>query len=439
MCGIQITFNKMQSGIAHRGVNQFSGNINEWNYHFASLPISSGKTTLTQPLDINSHSKLLFNGEIFNYKQFGNYLSDLHYLKDLFLVGIKNNKRFQKEYKKWDGFWSICIIDSEGVSFFTDPLGKKQLYYSTEGICSEIKPIDKDNILMNSPKFKTSNTCFQGVHRAMPGKFYYFHQDAKSPWSTLEHAKHYLWESIHKSNTSSDMSLIRTLIDKSVKTRSVINYGKLGLLFSGGLDSSIIAYHLIKNNIPFTAITIDNDEKDNAERISKYLGFDPIYISDELTPEEIDTAIKAYEHSLDYGSMLLQYKLFKKCKDLGLTTVLTGDGADELFSGYTRAQKEDTQEFDVMVELPYFHHIRIDRMSMINTIECRNPFLNTELVKYALSIPYELRKNKAILREAYRNEIPFVDVEKKPLRLKGDKEYNIKMINNKFKQLWKTN
>ena len=137
--------------------------------------------------------------------------------------------------------------------------------------------------------------------------------------------------------------------------------------------------------------------------------------------------------------MLLQYKLFKKCKDLGLTTVLTGDGADELFSGYTRAQKEDTQEFDVMVELPYFHHIRIDRMSMINTIECRNPFLNTELVKYALSIPYELRKNKAILREAYRNEIPFVDVEKKPLRLKGDKEYNIKMINNKFKQLWKTN
>jgi len=75
---------------------------------------------------------------------------------------------------------------------------------------------------------------------------------------------------------------------------------------------------------------------------------------------------------------------------------------------------------------------------MHHTIECRNPFLSTELILYALNIKHEKRKNKKILREAYRDLIPFVEMEKKPLRLKQDKEFNIKTIEEKFYRYYGT-
>jgi asparagine synthetase B (glutamine-hydrolysing) len=166
--------------------------------------------------------------------------------------------------------------------------------------------------------------------------------------------------------------------------------------------------------------------------MASYLGFNIEYIDDVMQEDDYEKAIVAYEHNLDYGSLMPQYKLFKKAKQLGINTVITGDGADELFGGYGRCLIEDTQRYDIFQELPYFHHIRIDRMSMMHTIEARNPFLSTEIILFALSLPYNKRKGKSILKEAYRDLIPFVDMKKKPLRLKGDKQYNIENINSKF-------
>jgi asparagine synthetase B (glutamine-hydrolysing) len=431
MCGIQITFNKKENEIRHRGVSHFSMELHGWNVCFSSLPINSEGAKIQQPIELEG-SFLLFNGEIFNYREFGRYRSDLHYLKDIFKTGIEKNKLFQKQYKQWDGFWAICIITELGVYFFTDPLGKKQLYYSNTGICSEIKPLITDDLLMRNPKFGTLNTCFQKVNRAMPGKFYFFDKDAKLPYKERTFAKDYLYlkDKIDvRDKTKKDLI---SMIDRSIRLRSFINYGKLGLLFSGGLDSSIIAYHLKQNGIPFIAVSINNNETEMTKKISRYLDFEVEYIGDDITEQDYKQAVLSYEYSLDYGSLLPQYKLFKKCKELGINTVLTGDGADELFGGYSRSLTADTQTFDVFMELPFFHHIRIDRMSMHHTIECRNPFLSTDLILYALNIKHEHRRNKKILREAYKDLIPFVEREKKPLRLKQDKEFNIKTIEEKF-------
>lgn len=431
MCGIQITKKNIPSGIQHRGVNQVYKKIYNWHVNFASLPINSNGAGLTQPIELDN-SYLLFNGEIFNYRKFGNYRSDLHYLKSLFNKGIKNNKKFQTDYKLWDGFWSICLIDRDGVTMFTDPLGKKQLYYSDMGICSEIKPLRNKNMLMGTPKMGTMNTCFQDIYRAIPGMFYRYENDCSLAYKERTYSSNYLKRAEQRINVNPDYNNLVRLIDESVRTRAIVNYGKLGLLFSGGLDSSIMAYHLVKNNIPFQAISIENNEKENAERMAKYLGFDIEYIDDNLEEQDYKDAVVAYEHNLDYGSLMPQYKLFKKAKELGINTVITGDGADELFGGYNRALEKDTQQYDVFKELPYYHHIRIDRMSMAHTVEARNPFLSTDIILFALSLKYEQRKGKKILRDAYKDLIPFVNVEKKPLRLKGNKQYNLEQINNKF-------
>ena len=92
MCGIQITKKNIPSGIQHRGVNQVYKKIYNWHVNFASLPINSNGAGLTQPIELDN-SYLLFNGEIFNYRKFGNYRSDLHYLKSLlFLICLLLNQ-----------------------------------------------------------------------------------------------------------------------------------------------------------------------------------------------------------------------------------------------------------------------------------------------------------------------------------------------------------
>ena len=425
MCGIQITKKETENQIQHRGVEHYSGYDGNWYWNFSSLPLSSNKTGLTQPINIES-GLVLFNGEIFNYKSFGNYSSDIHYLMHVLKKGIED-KKFKKEYKEWDGFWAITIIMGNKIVFFTDPLGKKQLYYSSKGICSEIRPIiPLNSLILQEPQLKTLNTKFSNVYRAMAGFFYEYRYEDRMAYR-IEPVQDYL--SVEPELSSHNLI---SLIDSSVRLRSLTNFGKVGLLFSGGLDSSIIAYHLVKNKIDFTAISIENGETEYCESISKAIGFDVTYIKDELSEEEIIKAFKHYEHSLDMGSVIPQYSLFKKCKELGLHTVITGDGADELFGGYTRALTQNTFEYDVFSELPYYHHIRIDRMSMAHTVEARNPFLATPIIQYAIKLDPAERRGKKILKDLYRDLIPFVDRNKMPLRPKHNKEDNKKLGNKYF-------
>ena len=134
-----------------------------------------------------------------------------------------------------------------------------------------------------------------------------------------------------------------------------------------------------------------------------------------------EEAILSYEHYLDYGSLLPQYCLFKNSSN---TVILTGDGADELFSGYNRAQLCDTQEYDVKTELPYYHHIRLDRCSMAHTKEARNPFLSKDVISFAMNCSYKRRKGKSLLKEIYRGLIPKEIIERPKLPLRdGNKEY----------------
>lgn len=417
----------MENKIKHRGVEFYYKEIFNWHCNFSSLPLSSFGSGLTQPVKLKN-GYLLFNGEIFNFKNFGNFKSDTHYLENLFREGFNSNK-FRTEYKEWDGFWSICYIDEKGIVFFTDPVGKKQLYYNEKGICSEIKPLISKNLIYTDIKFNTLNTPFHNIRRAMPGKFYFYEYDNNMAINLNLKIDNFL----SKSKPDKDFY---TLMDESIRLRSKVNYGKIALLFSGGLDSSIIAHHLVKNGIQFTAISINNNEKENAEKISKQIGFDVIYIDDKISKEEIDDCVRMYESYLDYGSLIPQYLLFKKCKELGINTVLTGDGSDELFSGYNRALEKDTFQYDFYFELPYYHLIRIDRLSMGFTIEARNPFLSSDIINLAKGTKYETRRGKKNLRDIYKTYFDTA-INKNPLRFKGDKKYNMDLVKNRFIEIFK--
>ena len=99
--------------------------------------------------------------------------------------------------------------------------------------------------------------------------------------------------------------------------------------------------------------------------------------------------------------------------------VLSGDGSDELFGGYSRIHEYDSQKSDVFEELTFYHLPRLDKMSMAHTLELRNPFLNLDIVRFALHLPLEWRKDKKILKDTFGPILPESIVNRKKEALKN--------------------
>jgi asparagine synthase (glutamine-hydrolysing) len=120
------------------------------------------------------------------------------------------------------------------------------------------------------------------------------------------------------------------------------------------------------------------------------------------------------------GSVVPQYHLFEAIKNGSNTRiVISGDGADELFGGYRRMNEYDSQDSDIFHELVYYHLPRLDKLSMAHTLELRSPFLNHDIVRFALSLPLEERKNKKILKDTFKGLIPESIIDRSKLALKN--------------------
>ncbi|MGI8622415.1 MAG: asparagine synthase-related protein [Solirubrobacteraceae bacterium] len=98
--------------------------------------------------------------------------------------------------------------------------------------------------------------------------------------------------------------------------------------------------------------------------------------------------------------------------------VLTGEGADELFAGYAY-MTEITEPAELHAELERtvrsLHNLnlqRCDRVTMAHGLEARVPFLDLEVIRWALSLPAAAkisgpdRLEKALLREAFAGWLP---------------------------------
>ncbi|MFC1986326.1 asparagine synthase-related protein [Chloroflexota bacterium] len=198
-----------------------------------------------------------------------------------------------------------------------------------------------------------------------------------------------------------------------------------GVLLSGGLDSSLIAYmaHEIKPDIEcFTVSMEEGEDLPLAKDVTKYLGVKHhiLMFGENEIKEILPLAIhhqEMYEESCVHGA--IANFLAGRFVTPHTKIVLTGEGADEFFGGYDGQFKKGSNPEEVASIVDNLINVahntalqRLDRLNAANSYESRTPFLDARVMDFCLKIPIQYKIHgeeqvgKWIVRQAFEGCLP---------------------------------
>jgi asparagine synthase (glutamine-hydrolysing) len=432
-----------------------------------------------QPMVSASNGDVLsFNGEIYNFRELRRELeakgyrfrsqSDTEVLLHAFAAWDVNCVQYMR------GMFAFALWrPSERALFlFRDPLGIKPLYYwiPPEGgivFASELKALlafrrlrpslDRRAIgqfLEFGYTFEDERTILNGVHKLPPG--HYLRVRAKEK-PKLEC---YFRPELASDRTAKPGDVeneIHAALEE-VTAQHLIADVPVGLLLSGGLDSSLIAA-LAARQTRVRTFTMgfahsDLDERAHARRVARHIGseHEEILISPREVSDGLESTIICFDDLFaDWGTISTRL-LYRKCRERGIKVVLVGEGADELFGGYNvfrssasrvatdwwlfqlyrhycgrrygryfgafRTLMRDylnsvngdrfdaVRLFESRNQLPNNYVMKVDKASMSVSVEARVPYLDQRVAEIAYRIPRNLLladgTEKSILRRVAR-------------------------------------
>ena len=209
---------------------------------------------------------------------------------------------------------------------------------------------------------------------------------------------------------------------RTVLQDSVTECKSTWIALSGGLDSSILA-HLLKDQKiqAMTIITKDflGTDLTYAQIIAKHtkLPLSLLQVSLEEILDSITETIRILGNfnDIEIRNSIVPYIYLNSLKEKGINSVITGDGADEVFAGYNfllkKSEGELAEELERIKRIMHFPSKDIAK-SLGMTVE--TPFLNKDVVKFSNKIPISMKINvrenikfgKWILRETFEKDLP---------------------------------
>lgn len=354
------------------------------------------------------------NGEIFNYQKLQDELKD----KGHTFRTNSDTEVLTHLYEEY-GAQMVTHLDSEMFALVVynsvtkdifaarDALGVKPLYHAIDStgqfyFASEMKQL----------------ACFKDIKKIYefpPGHYYLNGQMTE-------------YFALKYTNTLRDEQAVVKLLEdaliQAVKKRVQTDL-PLGVLLSGGVDSSLVMEIASRYHSDITAIILGYPESLDyqfALRLCQERGYKYHIVSPDVDyAAELDNVIyqlETYEPQIIRQSFALDL-CAKVAHQLGLRVVLVGDGSDELFAGYnefSKLPKNLVNEgcFMLLKSLHNGHLQRLDRMSMKYTVEVRSPFFDQQVVDLALQIDGGLKIinnnlkpiTKYILRKVAANFLP---------------------------------
>ena len=426
MCGIALiigpnpssmVFDSMLDAIAPRGEVRETLTDDRHRLGTQRLKIVDRQRAIQPWSSTDGRWAVCYNGEVYNFRSLRSELaarghvlrsdSDTEVILEAFLEwGERAVHRLRGEF-------AFAVVDkaADRVYLARDPLGVKPLYWSRHDghlyAASELKAlvpaggrvgeIPPGHHGWGSPERDPSVTAY--VDLLSMG-------DGDEPVTDVgEAARH-----------------VRAALEDSIRVRLDTDL-TVGVILSGGLDSTLTLLHVREMHpdcVAFTIGTPGSDDISYARRVTRDLGVDHEVIelaSSDIRLPDIREAIRLSELT-EYGDVInavISRLLFARVRSCGVKVVLCGDGSDELFGGYEMYRQPDPAARQRLFQHK-LHNLgrtelqRVDRTSMGQGVETRVPFLDLALVQLAMRLPIELKlrdgEDKWILRHAFADILP---------------------------------
>ena len=194
------------------------------------------------------------------------------------------------------------------------------------------------------------------------------------------------------------------------------------IALSGGLDSSIIAYFL-KHRKPKTIAIIAEDfvstDLTYCQRIAKEIDLPLVihHVKTTMILEAVEETIRILKNfnDIEIRNNVVMYLAIKWAKDNGESSIITGDGADELFAGYSFLINKSESELESEIErICSVMHFPTQKIGKELGIDVETPFLKDSVVELAKKIPSNMKVKKEkdrkhgkwILRKTFEKYLP---------------------------------
>jgi asparagine synthase (glutamine-hydrolysing) len=414
----------------------------------------------------NTGDVLVFNGEIYNYKELRGKLQQR---------GHQFHSRCDTEVLLYSfAEWGIGCLDrikgmfafalwspaNETLHLVRDPMGIKPLYYwrlprnggiafaseikaflSLPGFPSTINKKSLTQFLEFGYTFDQQETIFKDVYKLAPG-----HRIKLQHGSQVAMQRYYFPDlsQVDGQNVREAEDNLFSTLNQIVGEHLVADV-PVGMLLSGGLDSSIIASiasrqgHIHTYSMGFAESRVD--ERPYARLVSEFIGssHEEILIQPQELLTDLEQTIVHFDDLFADWGMLSTRLLYQKCRQKGVKVVIVGEGADELFGGYDifrhalpehagmpmewrlfqlyrayagrrygslfisfrrrmRGYLEMTDGdlfgairlFESRDQLPNNYVMKVDKASMSVSVEARVPFLDSRVAEIAYRVPGEM-------------------------------------------------
>jgi asparagine synthase (glutamine-hydrolysing) len=353
---------KMRDSLEHRGPDDaglfIENNIGLGHRRLSILDVS---TAGHQPFfSDNGRYVLVYNGEIYNFKDFYPELkssgfdiktsSDTEVLLKLYeLYGLKMLSRL-------NGMFAFAIWDKleKKLVLVRDRMGVKPLYYSfynetfyfaseqkalfTAGVPLKIAQDGLEEYIFN--RFVAGEkTLYENINKVLPGHTMTIHEGGKitqEKWWDLKK------EIQNQPEIKNPVEWFREIFDDSVRLRMVSDV-PVGILLSGGLDSSSILASLYQQNYKnIQTFNIgfkekEHDESHLAKMMATTLGYDfhTMQLEGSALYENLIESTYLQDEPIMHLSEPHLLAISKIAKPL-VKVLISGEGADELMGGYVR-------------------------------------------------------------------------------------------------------
>jgi len=373
MCGIVFTYRpdvspealacsveQARKMMVHRGTD-VSGQkiVAPWGMGHQRLSIIDPNVRRQPVSDPSQRFTLSYNGELYNYRDLRKRLEDGWAFRtagdaEVVLAGLC---RYGIDFLNlMEGMWALAFWDQEEQELLLvrDRMGKKPLYYCGDkkafACASELGAL---HVLSGCPWREDSNstadyfrygfylpgkTAYQHVHEVLPA-----HWLKWSPGKEIEMNPYWrISPGGFKNTRDNAVKMLKEAVLDSIRLRMVADV-EVGALLSGGVDSSLVVSAMARQcNAPVSTFTIGfqeagMDERRYARALAGYCRTDHHeQLMTQNHCEELATRVLERMAQPFGDASLLPAAMVSRMAAGHLKVVLSGDGGDELFSGYNR-------------------------------------------------------------------------------------------------------